>query len=339
MLGLSATFWAQSTTANIRSLTALFSALMVMTVLRWGSEPTPGRLAAFAAAFGLGVGHHASLGLLALPLGAYILAVEPRLPLRPRRWWPAALALAFSLLPLAYLPIRSAMGAPFDAAPIRSWADFWSHITAAGFRGDMFHYRTWAELAPRIRVWMAILALQFGPILPVAALLSPLPMGQRNWRAIVLLLGVWAVNTVAALTYRAPQTVEYLLPSYVALALLLGCGIGMWLSVQPRRALPNVIAAGLILLGAWNGARNYPSYVALSRDTSTGDQATAILRDAPDDALILAGWHQATVLLVFCSRWRACAPTWRCNTSIPRGTRPMPGSGCGGWPRPWTSAR
>ncbi len=295
MLGLSTTFWAQSTTANIRSLTALFTALIIMTALRWGARPTRGRLAACAAVFGLGVGHHASLGFLALPLGLYILAVQPRLLWRPSQWWPALLALAASLLPLAYLPIRSQMGAPFDADPIRSWADFWAHISAAGFRDDMLHYRTWAELAPRLRVWLAILALQFGPILPVAALLSPLAMGQRNWRAIALLLGVWAVNSAAALTYRAPQTVEYLLPSYVALAVLLGCGLGMWLGFQPRRALPNLLAAALLLLAGWNGIQNYASYQALSRDTSAGDEATAILQDAPENALILAGWHQATV--------------------------------------------
>ena len=46
-LGLSATFWVQSTTANIRSLAALLTALCVLALLYWDAVRTPRSLALF----------------------------------------------------------------------------------------------------------------------------------------------------------------------------------------------------------------------------------------------------------------------------------------------------
>jgi len=308
MLGLGTTYWAQSTTANIRSLTALFTALCITMLLLWGEVQDPRYLLAFAASFGLGMGHHSSIGLLGLPFLAYILARSPRIVLQPGRWLLPLGAFLASFLVLLYLPVRSMMGAPFDPAPIRSWAGFVNHVLALGFRGDLFYFRTWPELSARLSIWLEIMRLQFGPLLPLAALLAIYPMARNHRCSLLLLAGVWAVNTVAALTYRAPQTVEYLIPSYVALAMIMGCGLGLVLrrpyrAARPYRTawptLPQPLAAGLAALLALgvslNGATSYPSLRALHHDTSVRADTEEILRDAPPNTLILSNWHYATV--------------------------------------------
>lgn len=292
-LGLTATYWAQSTTANIRTLTALLTALSLARLLRWGETRSRRDLIAFAVCFGLGVGHHASIGLLGFPFLAYILVADPRIVLQPKRWGGAALALIASLAVLAYLPLRSLMGSSFDSSPIRTWDAFVTHVLALGFGGDFLHYRTWNTLAPRAGVWVEIMRLQFGAILPWTMLLAVWPTARSNWRTLLLLGGTWAINTLAAITYRAPQTVEYLIPSYVALAMLLGYGLGLAQRAWPRWANATVVA-GLALLAASNGVANWPSYHTLRQDTSARDYAEAILRDAPADALILSSWHRAT---------------------------------------------
>ena len=296
-LGLGATFWAQATTANIRSLTALFTALSLTLLLRWGRTWRRRDLALAAAAFGFGVGHHSSLGLLALPFLAYVLVTDPRLILRPREWLPAVGAMGVTLLVLLYLPLRSAMGAPFDPEPIRTLDDLVGHVLATGFRGDMFYFRTATELAARGRIGGQILELQFGPVLLVAAVASAgLLVAARRWRALLLLGGAWLVNVLAAITYRAPQTVEYLIPSYVALALILGLGVGLLPASGRVRALRAGVVALLAATVVAVGARNLPSMRALSADTSTRDDAIALLEAAPEGTLILANWHHATPL-------------------------------------------
>ncbi len=294
MLGLATTFWAQSTTANIRSLTALFTALCVASLLQWQRTRAQRDLLLFALCFGLGVGHHASTGLLGLGFLAFILACEPRILLAPRRWLPALGVFAASFVVLAYLPIRSAMQPAFDPAPIRTWSDFTSHVLASGFGGDMLYFRTWPELAARLGVWLQILRLQFGLILPIAALLACVPLARANRRALLLISSVLVINTLAAVTYRAPQTTEYLIPSYVAWALLFGCGLGVTLRDWPRRDVWAPPLALLTVAVALLGVGNYPSFAALHRDESTRDYATALLANAPEGALVLSNWHQAT---------------------------------------------
>ncbi len=295
-LALSTTFWAQSTTANIRSLTALLTALCIDALLRWGEEQSSRALVSFGVLYGLGAGHHASVALLGLPFVAYILAREPNLPLQPRRWAPAAAALAASSLVLLYLPLRSLMGAPFDSEPIRSLSGFLNHVLALGFRGDLFAFQSLPELSTRLRIWIDIIVLQFGFWLPVAMGLSVFPLASHRKHVLLLLAGVWAVNTLAAITYRAPQTVEYLIPSYVALALLLGCGLGLLLRAPRVERVAQALSIMLLLAAAWNGFHNYPSFRALHTEITERAYAEALLFDAPPNSLILANWHHATPL-------------------------------------------
>lgn len=295
MLGLSPTFWSQSTTANIRSMTAAFTVLSTDLLLHWGKKKEPRYLIAFAACFGLGIGHHASLGLLGFPFLIYIIARAPRLLVEPHRWVRPLLALAASLVVLLYLPLRSGMGAPFDPTPIRSWGDFVNHVLALGFSGDMFYYRTLPHLAERLDVWAQIVRLQFGRLLTWATLLagmgSLIPRKSRG--TVGLLAGVWAVNTLSAISYKAPQTVEYLLPSYVAMAALLGYGLGI-----AQRSIPRwtgaLLMALLIVSIARYGNAHYGDFRQLHEDRSARAYAESILENAPADTLVLSNWHRAT---------------------------------------------
>jgi len=67
VLGVSPTFWAQSTTANIRSLTALFTALQLAALVAYTRSKNPRYLLGLAIALGLGITHHGSTALLILP--------------------------------------------------------------------------------------------------------------------------------------------------------------------------------------------------------------------------------------------------------------------------------
>ena len=294
MLGLSATFWAQSTTANIRTLTTLLVMLCLALLLRWREERSQRYLTAFALCFGLGIGHHASIGLLGLPFVAYILVEDWRILRQPRRWLRPLIAFFASFLVLLYLPLRSAMNPSFDPHPMRTWSDFVSHVLASGFRGDMLYYRTWPELAPRLGIWWNILRLQFGPALPLTALAAAIPLAWRKRRVLLLLGGVWAINTLAVVTYRAPQTVEYLLPSYLALVALLAFGVAELAQWIKSRQLAAILTTILALLALVNGLGNYGSFCELHRDTSTRDYAQTILENAPPEALLLSNWHHAT---------------------------------------------
>ena len=304
VLGLGATFWVQSTTTNIRSLSALFTVLLVALLLGWQRNKRDAYLAWLGLVFGLAVGHHASLAFLALPITAFLFCADTSLIKQPRRWLGPLGLFAASFVVLLYLPIRSAMSPAFDTSHIDSVSAFFSHVFATGFGGDMFYYRTLPEIIERLGIWWQIMGLELGTVLSLIALGGLGLLIWRDWRKAVLLGGMALINSLVAITYKAPQTVEYMLPTYVAAAFIIGlgyapCHVADSPSFAGRkwwRAVSSVALAGLAMAVMALGASNWPDLDALHKDDSTREYAESILNEAPEDALILAGWHQVTPL-------------------------------------------
>ncbi|MFP4395756.1 MAG: protein O-mannosyl-transferase family [Anaerolineales bacterium] len=318
-LGSAATVWAQATIANIRVPTLLFTAWGFLALAKYRNATTSLQkhraLNSLTLALGLGVGHHPSLIFVAVGWLAYLLAVDARWLLQPRHWWrPALIAFGAWALPQLYLPLRGAMAdVPLAPNNLATWRGFWHHVLARGFGGDMFAYAAAPDLAQRLPLLPSLFRLQFPPFWLIAMGWGWLWLLWRQ-RAAALALGLsWATHTLVAITYRAPQTVEYLMPAYVPMALTLGLSLATLLDAgaswpqRPRRALRWVAALSLLLLGLrW--PLHARDLAALAADTSIRARVLPLLEAAPTneegegegegegDALILADWRWATPL-------------------------------------------
>ncbi len=294
VLGTTPTFWAQSTTANIRSLTVLFTTLQLGTLIAYAQSKNSRYLLGFAIAFGLGITHHGSTVLHGLAYAAFLLASDPQLLRKPRLLWKPAMAFLLCFLVLLYLPLRSLLGTPFDPQPIRSLSGFLDHVLARGFRGDMFYFIGSTVLTSRLAVLWNILTFEFGPLLLALAAWGAAHMWVRRRRLLLLCGGVWLINAFTAIAYRAPQTVEYSLPAHTALAFI--CAYGAWSlsELLPRRWLSSLALAAALAVPLCLGYRHYPSFAQLSQDRSARQYAEGVLLQAPQGARILSNWHYAT---------------------------------------------
>ena len=307
LVGTAPTFWAQATTANIRMPTLLFVTWGFAALARYpaGTEKascpkTDLTLLSLALALGLGVGHHPSLIFVAVGWGAYLLLLDPALLWQPRRWWQAVPVAALAwLLPQLYLPIRGAMeNVPLAGESLATWQGFWFHVLARGFAGDMFAFVSPADLALRLPLLKTLFGLQF----PLWALMGTgfawLWLLSRRWRLAVALLVSWAVHTFVTITYRAPQTVEYLMPAYVPVAVAFGLGTAtVWQQVVSQKHFVLRFAPGLLLLALLvRVPLQIDDFMTLALDTSVRARVAPLLRQASDDAnaLILADWRWAT---------------------------------------------
>jgi len=273
----------------------------------------------FALAFGLGITHHGSLVFLILPFMAFLLVteLENRSFTRARSALPPAscllhlascilhpascllkplLAFLLSLSVLLYLPIRGILGAPFGPSDIATPAGFLNHVLARGFRGDMFYFATSGLLLERFKVLTNILDFQFGLGLLVAAAVGILIMLGKDWRLLLLCGGAIAVQAVIAITYRAPETVEYLIPTYVPVAILVGYMAGVLQRWRRFQALNAVLVSLILLLGILQLMDHYPSFAWLREDRSARQYAESVMSNAPSGSLVLANWHWATPL-------------------------------------------
>lgn len=307
-LGSATTFWSQATTANVRSLTALFTALILFALVWYRSAVVEGdwraadrRLTLAALFMGFGLTHHVSLLFLVWVGLIFVFVVEPRLLRSPRRWVRPIAAGALGLLPLLYLPLRAGADVRGSSPGLATWPGFLEHTLATGFRGDLFYFTAPAEFWQRLRVMGNVLSFQFSSLLLIVMLIGLLLLLKRDRPLAVLFGGSFAIFTVVAATYRAPQTVEYMIPAYVAAVLLpayglaasaeslsrfgrLGSGAATLLSVVVA-----VVAAGQIV-------DHQSASGAAHEATSARAYAETLLADAPAGSTILSHWHWATPL-------------------------------------------
>ena len=325
-LGTATTFWAQAVTANVRSLTAFFTALALFLLLaarnlkresgekrnRTDVEEARGSpfstlTTALALTLSLGVVHHASLIFMAVIfLGAFLL-LEPEFLRKPDRWRRPLLAAAVGLLPLLYFPLRATAGVRGASPALATWDGFWQHVLALGFRGDLFHFVEPQLLWLRLRVMVDVIAFQFHPLLLAGILLGLIALlWQDRWLAL-LLGGSFAVHTLITATYRAPQTVEYMMPAYVPAVLMLAVATGWWMDGLDgkqrylpagiwRYAIRPLLVTALLLAAVAQGVAHYRSYKSLQGERVAEAYASQLLLAAPEDGIILADWHWATPL-------------------------------------------
>ena len=319
-------FWTTATQASIRPMTALFTALMIGATLAYRRAVNTRNihqerraLLTFGLAAGFGVTHHASLFFAGSVFALGILATSPRLILKPRRW---GLALGGALLgasPWIYLLVRGAAGARLAPPTLTSWSGFWQHVLASGFAGDMFYYRSLAEILERLRLVTQIFAIQwhFSLLFVILAGLVVL-LARARWIALTL-GGAALLHTFVTATYRAPQTVEYLIPAYVCFAVLLGIGIGHLKGAK-------ILALTALFIGftgvLWSG---WPTWVNLrlarALDPTTNNAQEALV-NTPDSGIILANWHHVTPLWTT-QTLEGLRPDVTVNYLSPRGSEPI----------------
>lgn len=302
-LGTATTFWAQATTANIRSFTAFFAALALFAlVAHWQEKTTTDRyLLLFVAALSFGFTHHLSLAFMGLVFVIFLFLIDPQFFKTPERWKRPFLAVLLGLIPLLYLPLRAGTDVPGARDGLNTLSGFFNHFLALGFQGDFFYFVKPIVLWPRLQVMSRVLTFQFSPWLLAAALLGWGWLLRRNWRLGLLLGGSFGLHTLVTATYRAPQTVEYMLPAYLPIAICLGLTSGYladFAAKQPPivRWLPLTVTAVLLTISVGQGWQHWPSFRVLHDNEDARDYAQIILQEAPLDSLILANWHWVTPL-------------------------------------------
>lgn len=148
-LALTPIVWAIGTRADAHALHLAFVAILLRLLVGWEdararavdpSDHRPDRwLIAAAVAFALSVGNHSLTLLLAIPVGLYVLAVEPGIVRRPRLILTCLAALAGTLvLVFLELPLRAGpFRAPLVYGRPETWDGFWYIVLGQQFQGSL----------------------------------------------------------------------------------------------------------------------------------------------------------------------------------------------------------
>lgn len=307
--------WDHAVRADVHPLALAAIGVGFWAALRWGRTGSPRALAASAVAAALALAIHSGM-VLVVP--GIVLAALARRPSLRRTGLALVLGAAIVAGAYAYLPVRSAAvyaqrrdptlalglppGRPFwDADHPSTWAGFRAEVGGGEFGAGHALTRladptVLAELPERYARTAA------GDLAGGAMLIALVGLVAVFRRSRLAALGIAAgalLPVLFVLAYPAESDPErYYLPSYWAIGLFLGAGADLLsrggLTRAPRALL--AVVGGLLLFVA---AANV--YVNRGEFSSAGDDSAQafierIVRETPNDAIIVAPWMYATPL-------------------------------------------
>ena len=300
-LALTPVVWANATRADPHPIHLAFVAILLLTLVTWEQKRLGGAadadrwLVASAVVFGLAAGNHSLTLLLAIPIGLFVLATEPRIVLRGRFVLLCALSLVLTVgLVYLELPVRAGiLRAPLVYAAPNTWDGFWYIALAEQFRSSLGN--PLANLGDKLGVIGDLAWTQLG-LLTVAlppAFLAAVRIAPRY----ALLTGSAMLITLIFNTSYSNADIHryYLGPilwAWTWLALLAAFVVQQIEAFSPNRRAALVAAAvGAILLVA-PGISAAP----LSRDQAdrTNDTAARLWLDATletvDPGAVVVSW-------------------------------------------------
>jgi hypothetical protein len=283
-LAFSPLLWSQATITEVHALNALFAALLLALA---ALKPEAGRhrhatALALAAGgiWGLSLGNHPT-ALFCAPLAGLALW-------RSRRFPAGLIGLALGLSVYLYLPLRAAAETPINWGNPQTLEGFRWVVSGALYRPFIFSLPL-IHLPARLAATATLTTRQFTAPGLLVAFWGGAALWGKDRRLFFATGATMALCTVFALGYNTTDSYLYLLPALVCLGLWLGVGMNdIVKALRVRAGSLARLGEGLIVaLPLALGILRFPE-MDLSHDRAAGDFATAVLAQAPPEAILLS---------------------------------------------------
>ena len=248
-------FWYDASASEAYDLNAFFIALLIFIALRWQTEPSARKFAAFCFVFGLALTHHRSIILWIPAFVLFFVYCVFRVPFSSARNTQHASRIAFCcllftvccLLPLSlylYIPLR-APASPYFALPLALGRDLVLYDnTTAGFINYVLGRTFQSEIGwdavsvARLIAFPQMLLDQFGAVGIVLGIMGFVAMVWRKreaWGQVALLATGFVVTILFASFYHIGDIFHYYIPAYLAWAMWIGVGAMTAVAIATRR--------------------------------------------------------------------------------------------------------
>ncbi len=317
--------WENATRADVHAVNVLFVAIVVWLLFTWraaeraGSTHAGAWLVGAAAAFGVGIGAHPLVGLLAVGIAVWLFVVDRRFWRRWRLIVACAVVLAIGLVgPYALLWLRAISDPqpPLFYARPDTWDRFRYLVFAEQFTGLFREFRSpLSDLDIKLADVERVLAAQFVPPGWLVVAIGAAVVAARSLGTFAMLFLFVIANVLYSMIFRDGDIDRYYMPTVVVLSPLLGVGLAM-IAAACARAMAEVarrlaptrdarrrvaaLAATLVLaLGAGAPAASLVTgYEA--HDESDNRDADAWVASVhallPPNAVVVSWWSYSTAL-------------------------------------------
>lgn len=295
-------FWTSALAAELYAMQALFLALSILLAIKFNQTGKKKFLYSLSFFFGLGLGNHLSIILLAPGLAWIVLSQIPTKT--SKKYIPACVLFAcLGASIYLYLPIRYSAGAALDYAQSYWGIDL---TTLDGFlwmiSGKMFNSLFWAyslrEIPTEIikylyQLWSNFLGL--GVIFGVIGIINDFRLRPKfNIGLGIMLIGY----LIFYISYGAFDKEVMFLPSYLIWSIWIGLGVWGLQDLLKRKILPSyeMLAANTLLFLAMSSLLFNFSYVDISQDWSARKLGEDILETLKPNSMYFGSWVDVPIL-------------------------------------------
>ncbi len=300
-LVVSPSLWSQAVITEVHTLQFLFVILLTAPLWRWRQAVDHGRdgappLIAAGLLFGLALGNHLTILLLAVPATVWLW--RGRRALDRSVLGRVLLAMALGLTAYLYLPLAAAGDPPVNWGDPRTPLRFWDVVSAQMYRPLAFGVRA-GDLPGRVAAWASEGLRQFAlPGLILAGLgLWRLDRCRHDiWRFTLLTALVFSIFAVA---YDAPDSYLYLIPAWIAVGFWVAAGLTWTLDSFAHSRWPAVapvLLAVALAMPVLQAARWFETMDA-RRDPSAERFLESVLSEAEPNAVLLTSGDARTFAL------------------------------------------
>ena len=316
--------WRNAIRADVHALHILLAALVIWLLLVWrAAERARGRraggwLLAASLIFGLGMGNHPLIGLMAFGIGAWLLFVDQDLWRRWRLVLGCVGLLALGMSVYAYIPIRALIPPepPLFYARPTTFERFRYLVFAEQFH-DLFNplANPFANFGAKWADASGVLSRQFVAPGWLMAAVGAAILAARDLRAFLFLLLLVLPNLIYSMNFFDGDIARYYMLTVLVAAITLGVGVSgvvAWtaraMADASRRSFACLgrrrvaIATGATVLGA---AALLPAAGLLLRYPERAEQGAnrdadawveSVYRALPQNAVVISWWSYSTPL-------------------------------------------
>ncbi len=285
--------WSQAVITEVYTLNAFFTALTLYLVLRWSEGGRHRVLGLAAFVFGLGLGNHVTLSLLA-PAILLLLWTERHRLLSAGVWRMTALPLLIllGLSVYVYVPLRAIHHPPVNWGAAHTLRGFRWLVTGRLYRRYFFNLPL-RYVPSRISAWVTLLVQQVGWWGVFFGLVGAWSLWQRARRVMLFLAIVFVTYSVYAIGYDTSDSHVYLIPAFMAFAVWLSWGLIYLVGELKRLVAPRpspllrVLPLCLVLLVPLVPLVTNFSAMDLTDDHEARDYARSVLETVDAGAIVI----------------------------------------------------
>lgn len=247
-LAFSSLVWSQAVISEVYALLGLFSAVLLLLLVRWRAHGRDWLLWLASFTLGLGLGNHLTL-VFVVPAALVLLWSERGRWCRVRILIPSVILFLLGLSVYVYLPLAAQNRPPVNWGNPQTWKGFLWVVTAKQYQPFAFGLEP-AAMPVRAMVWAGILGDQFGWWGLALALAGAWSLWQRDRHLAKFAMAWMLLIAVYAFLYDTGDSHVYLVPAVMLMALWWGEGAAQLVGLvrlQRREWLRWVVVAVLLL--------------------------------------------------------------------------------------------